>query len=86
MDFNEFVSAITPEIYQNLKRAVETGKWPDGRTLSAEERETSMQAVIAYDAKHQKEHDRIGQLPDADCSTKNNLDAFQPFQNIKFVE
>ena len=28
--FNQAIENITPEIYQNLKLAIEIGKWPDG--------------------------------------------------------
>lgn len=60
MDFKQLIDEITPDIYRNLKRAVEIGKWPDGRTLTAEQRELSMQAVIAYELQHVDERERTG--------------------------
>lgn len=60
MNFNDIIEAITPDIYRKLKLAVEIGKWPDGRALSAEQRELSLQAVIAYEAAHLPEHERTG--------------------------
>lgn len=60
MDFQQLIDNITPEIHRNLKRAVEIGKWPDGRPLSAEQRELSLQAVILYEARHLAEHERTG--------------------------
>lgn len=62
MDFQQIINAMTPEIYQNLKRAVEIGKWPDGRPLTAEQRELSMQAVIVYEAKFVDEKERTGYI------------------------
>ena len=62
MDFDKLISNITPEIYANLKRAVEIGKWPDGTVLTAEQRELSMQAVIGYDNKFNAEQDRVGYI------------------------
>lgn len=62
MDFQKIIDAMTPEIYQNLKRAVEIGKWPDGRALTAEQRELSMQAVIVYEAKFVEEKERTGYI------------------------
>ena len=62
MDFQQIINAMTPEIYQNLKRAVEIGKWPDGRVLTAEQRELSMQAVIVYEAKFVEEKERTGYI------------------------
>lgn len=49
MDFKTLLEKINPDIYLRLKTAVETGKWPDGRALSAEQREMSLQAVIAWE-------------------------------------
>jgi uncharacterized protein YeaC (DUF1315 family) len=60
MDFKQLIDEITPEIYNNLKRAVEIGKWPDGRALTAEQRELSMQAVIIYEQRHVDERERTG--------------------------
>jgi uncharacterized protein len=62
MNLQHLIEHITPEIHRNLKRAVEIGKWPDGRALTAEQRELSLQAVIAYEAKHLAEHERVGYI------------------------
>jgi len=60
---DEAIQAITPEIYYNLKRAVELGKWPDGREVSREQRAHCMQAVIAYEARNQMpEAERTGYI------------------------
>ena len=40
---------MTPQIHQDLKTAVELGKWPNGERLTAEQKELCLQAVIAYD-------------------------------------
>ena len=34
MDANQLIDAITPEAYERLVFAVETGKWPEGTPLS----------------------------------------------------
>lgn len=60
MQFQQLIDTITPAIYVNLKRAIEIGKWPDGRVLTAEQRELCMQAVITYEAKHLPEAERTG--------------------------
>jgi uncharacterized protein len=62
MNLQHLIDHITPEIHRNLKRAVEIGKWPDGRPLTQEQRELSLQAVIAYEAVHLEEHERIGYI------------------------
>lgn len=48
--------------YLNIKRAVELGKWADGRVLPPEERELCLQIVIAWDARHKPETERVGYI------------------------
>lgn len=60
MKFEEIVKSLNPDQYDSLKRAVELGKWPDGRVLAGEQRELSLQILIAYDILHKAEQDRIG--------------------------
>lgn len=62
MNFAEMLEAMTPEMHAAMKRAVELGKWADGRRLSDEEREACLQAVIAYDARHLPEDARVGYI------------------------
>lgn len=62
MDYRQLLDAITPEIYQRLCRAVELGKWPDGKPLTREQKEQSMQAIIAYDGSHHSEDQRVGYI------------------------
>ena len=62
-DLQQLLGALTPDIYQNLKRAVELGKWPDGQRLSDEQRALCMQAVIAYEHKHLPAEAHTGYIP-----------------------
>ncbi len=60
MDYQQLVDTMTLETYQNLKRSVELGKWPDGKPLSAEQRENTLQTVILWGEKHLQPHERVG--------------------------
>lgn len=61
MTFEKMIEAMTPEVYQSLRRAVELGKWPNGMRLTQEQRETSLRAVIAYEHRHGvSEQERVG--------------------------
>lgn len=62
MDFQQLLNSITPEIYQQLQKAVELGKWPDGRSINDEQRSLCMQAIIAYDQRN-PESERTGYVP-----------------------
>ena len=63
MNIEELVNSSTPEVYQNLKTAIELGKWGDGRILTPEQKEHSMQAIIAYELKYMPAEERTGYVP-----------------------
>lgn len=52
MTYDELIERLDPAVYKSLKRAIELGKWPDGRTVSAEQRAVCMEAVIYYESRH----------------------------------
>lgn len=59
-EYSKLVASLTPEVYERLKRAVETGRWPDGRALSVEQREHSLNAVIAWGERNLPPEERVG--------------------------
>jgi hypothetical protein len=62
MDYQQAIETMSPEIYQRLVRAVELGKWPDGKVLTAEQRVHTMQAIIAWGERHLPEQERVGYI------------------------
>lgn len=62
MTFEQMLQAINPDIHAALKRAVEIGKWPDGRVLTDKQRALCMEAIIAYDARYLGEEQRVGYI------------------------
>jgi uncharacterized protein YeaC (DUF1315 family) len=77
--FVEMIENITPDIYESLKLAVEIGKWSDGRKLTQEQKELSMQAVIAWELQNLPEDQRTGYMELQECSSKST-----PVPNILF--
>lgn len=77
--FAHLISNITPDVYESLKLAVEIGKWPDGRKLTQEQKELSLQAVIAWELKNLPEEERTGYMGPQECSSKSD-----PIPNILF--
>lgn len=77
--FLQAIENITPEIYQNLKLAVEIGKWPDGRKLTQEQKELTLQALIAWETHNLPEEERIGYMGPQECSSKS-----EPVPNLLF--
>jgi len=72
--FSELIDKLTPDIYQQLKKAVEIGKWPTGQALSKEQRSLCLQAVIAYEQKNVTETERTGFVPSKKtaCGSQDN--------------
>lgn len=62
MNVEQMLNAMNPDIHAALKRAVEIGKWPDGRVLTDEQRALCMEAVITYDARFVSAAERVGYI------------------------
>ena len=60
MDYQQFVDSLSPDVVDRLRKGVETGRWPDGTALTPEQREHSLQAVIAWEEKHLPAEQRVG--------------------------
>ncbi|MCW8092084.1 YeaC family protein [Alteromonas sp. ASW11-130] len=59
MNIEALLSAMTPEVFERIQEAVETGKWGDGSRLSEGQRESCMQAVMLYQAKIAKSSEHM---------------------------
>lgn len=59
----EFLAALDDDLIQRFRTAVEIGKWPDGRALTDDQRQTCMQAIIVYEQANLPEHERTGYVP-----------------------
>ncbi len=60
MDYETLIDRLSPELVERLRRGIETGRWPDGKALTEEQRAHSLQAIIAWDARHKPESERVG--------------------------
>ena len=56
----DLLQQMTPEIYGDLKTAIELGKWSDGSKLEQEQLENCMQLLILYEARALPEEFRTG--------------------------
>ncbi len=66
------IDAMTPSIYENLKTAVELGRWEDGSRLTQEQLESCLQTIILYEAKHVEQDARIEATMPKGCSSEQN--------------
>ncbi|WP_404402920.1 DUF1315 family protein [Idiomarina seosinensis] len=75
MQFNDLVSSMSRDTYDRLVVAVETGRWPDGNKLTDEQRENSLQLIMAYQAKFipSEQHMSIGKNGELLMKSKREL-------------
>jgi uncharacterized protein YeaC (DUF1315 family) len=77
MTVDELIKSMTPEIYGNMKAALELSRWPDGRKLESEQKTLCMEALIRYeDLIDMPSQQRIGYMEAACKSSKE--DEVQP--------
>lgn len=85
----ELLNSITPDIYQQLKLAVEIGKWGNGTPISKEQRALCMQAMIAYEEKHVSPEARTAYIPPREhthCGSTQGSVADDSEQPLNFKE
>ncbi|MFU9136085.1 YeaC family protein [Erwinia tasmaniensis] len=75
MVLDEMINAMTPDVYQRLLTAVETGKWADGVALTDAQKENSLQLVMMWQAKYneQPQHMSIGKGGEMVTKSKKEL-------------
>lgn len=73
MTVEELIKAMTPDMYRNMKSALELSRWPDGRKMDKEQKPLCMEALIRYEnIADLPAEQRIGYMEAACKSTKND--------------
>jgi uncharacterized protein YeaC (DUF1315 family) len=75
MELDEMIASMTPDVYQRLATAVETGKWADGVALTPEQKENSLQLVMLWQARHNDDpqHMSVGKGGEMVMKSKKQL-------------
>jgi len=81
MDAEQLIDAITPEAYERLLFAVETGKWPEGTELTPEQRDSCMQAVMLYQSKYNAEAQHMTVAKGGEISFMSKAELKKQFQS-----
>ncbi|MRI35276.1 DUF1315 domain-containing protein [Endozoicomonas sp. OPT23] len=63
MQFQDLLKQITPEIYSVMKESLELSRWPNGDKITPEQRDNTLQALIAWEHDNLPEEERIGYMP-----------------------
>ena len=86
MELEDLISAMTPDIYQRLMQAVELGKWPDGVALTPEQKENSLQMVMLWQARHNKDAQHMSIGTDGQIVMKTKQELKQQFSQPTLVK
>ncbi len=81
MNTEQLLSAMTPEVYQRLTYAVETGRWPEGTPLSQTQRDSCMQAVMLYQSKHNIDAEHMSVAAGGEICFKLKAELKKQFQS-----
>ncbi len=58
-DINNVIDTMPDEVYQKLVSAVELGKWQDGSLLTEQQKESTLQLVMLYQARRLNQTDHF---------------------------
>ncbi|WP_086983627.1 YeaC family protein [Vibrio aphrogenes] len=79
MNVEQLLAAMTPEVYQRLNYAIETGRWLDGTPISQEQRDACMQAVMLYQSKHNVDAQHMTVAAGGEVSFKSKAELKKQF-------
>ncbi|WP_163922221.1 YeaC family protein [Photobacterium sp. Alg240-V54] len=81
MDISQLLAAMTPEVYQRILTAVETGKWLDGSVLTPQLRDSAMQAVMLYQSRHNIDADHMTVAAGGEIKFKSKAEFKRDFES-----
>ncbi|KXF79974.1 YeaC family protein [Enterovibrio coralii] len=79
MDIEQLLSNVTPEVFERLSYAVETGKWPEGTPLTPEQRDNAMQLVMLYQSRHNTDPQHMSVAAGGDIKLKSKAELKREF-------
>jgi uncharacterized protein YeaC (DUF1315 family) len=58
-EMTDYAQSISPAVYNQLKEAVETGKWVNGDKLTAQQKADSLQFLMVYQSQFNDKPDHF---------------------------
>lgn len=78
MNPQDTLAALTPELVERFRTAIETGKWPNGIALTPEQRKTCLQAVLLWEHQHLPPEQRTGYIDRGSKQKDKQCDSHNP--------
>lgn len=63
MSFEQLLNNLNPQIVGSLKRAIELGKWPNGVSLTDQQRSLCAEAVANWERRNLPAEEQVGYVP-----------------------
>ncbi len=82
---NNAPPTVTPYVYDQFRKAVELGKWPNGARLTKQQLETCMQAIIRFEVEHVSPEDRTGYVEPKNSACNTDLNSVGE-QQLRWLE
>jgi len=86
MDLLNLVDNMSDDMYQRLKCAAETGKWPEGTVVDKEQRESALQISMAYQSRHLNSDEILTVGSDGHMVTKTKRELKTQFSQSKSAD
>jgi len=81
MNIIQLVENMDENMYLRLKHAAETGKWPEGNKVDQVQRDSALQIVMAYQAKHLNSDEMLTIGSDGEIVTKTKYELKKEFSD-----
>jgi len=85
MNIIQLVETMDESMYLRLKHAAETGKWPEGTKVEQAQRDSALQIVMAYQAKHLNSDEMLTINTQGEIVTKTKRELKQAFSDQKNI-
>ncbi len=82
MNMDSLLDAMTPDVYEQLSRAVEIGKWANGVQLTDEQRSNAMQAMMIYQSRFNQEAQHMTVTQGGELKIKTKTDFQQEIKGL----
>ena len=79
MNLESTIENMPETMYLRLKCAAETGKWPEGTVVDKAQRDTALQLIMAYQARHLNSDEMLTIGSDGQVVNKNKRQLKEKF-------
>lgn len=81
MNADQLLESLSPELYQTMLNAVETGRWPNGERLTQQQKDHALQLTMLYQSRHNSQPQHMSVNLDGKIETKSKSELASAIQN-----